>query len=88
MNLKETSREAYKILGVAPECTTKELRIAFVALAKVHHPDTGGSAEAFRTINDAYLRVIASRKEGERPTRVEGRVVLYGLGKVRLRTSN
>jgi len=88
MNLKETSREAYKILGVSPECTTKELRTAFVALAKVHHPDAGGSAEAFRTINDAYLRVIAIRKEGSHPPRGEGRVVSYGLGKVRLRTSN
>jgi curved DNA-binding protein CbpA len=45
----------YDVLGVAPTAPTSELRRAYVALARQHHPDRdGGDAEAMRAINDAW----------------------------------
>lgn len=44
----------YDRLGVAPEASTGELREAYVALARRHHPDAGGDAGAMRDLNEAW----------------------------------
>ncbi len=45
----------YEVLGVPASAPTSEVRRAYVALARQHHPDRdGGDAEAMRAINDAW----------------------------------
>jgi hypothetical protein len=45
----------YDVLGVAPDADTAEVRQAYLALARRHHPDrAGGDALRMRTINDAW----------------------------------
>ncbi len=45
----------YEVLGVARTAPTSEVRRAYVALARQHHPDRrGGDASAMRTLNDAW----------------------------------
>jgi curved DNA-binding protein CbpA len=48
------SADYYRILGIAPSATAAEIKTAYHAAAKHAHPDAGGSAEAMRTINEAY----------------------------------
>lgn len=43
------------MLGVAPAASTAEVRRAYLALARVHHPDrTGGNATQMRAVNEAW----------------------------------
>ena len=44
----------YEILGVKAEATKAEIINAYKAMAKVHHPDTGGTQEAFVKLRKAY----------------------------------
>lgn len=45
----------YDVLDVAPTAPTAEVRAAYVALARVHHPDrTGGDATRMRAVNEAW----------------------------------
>ncbi|MEV4317022.1 DnaJ domain-containing protein [Actinocrispum sp. NPDC049592] len=44
----------YELLGVAPDASTSEIRSAYRALAKVMHPDAGGTAGTFRLLREAY----------------------------------
>lgn len=45
----------YDVLGVPSTAPTSEVRRAYVALARQHHPDRdGGDADAMRAINDAW----------------------------------
>ena len=56
----------YDVLGVAPTAPTSEVRRAYVALARRHHPDRdGGDADAMRAINDAWATL---RDPGRRAT--------------------
>ncbi len=49
------SKDYYKILGVEKNASADDLKKAFRALAHKHHPDkTGGDAEKFKEINEAY----------------------------------
>ena len=62
----------YDVLGVGPTAPTSEVRRAYVALARRHHPDrAGGDADAMRAINDAWatlrdpaLRAVYDRTLG------------------------
>jgi DnaJ domain len=46
----------YDTLGVARTAPTSEVRRAYVALARQHHPDrAGGDPDAMRAINDAWM---------------------------------
>lgn len=45
----------YEVLGVAATAPLAELRAAYVALARVHHPDrSGGDATRMRAVNEAW----------------------------------
>ncbi|WP_132124307.1 J domain-containing protein [Actinocrispum wychmicini] len=44
----------YELLGVPPTASTSEIRTAYRALAKVMHPDAGGTAGTFRLLREAY----------------------------------
>lgn len=45
----------YDLLGVAPSADAAELRRAYLALARRHHPDRiGGDPTAMRSVNDAW----------------------------------
>lgn len=44
----------YNILGVARTASQDDIKKAFRKLAMTHHPDKGGDAAQFQTINEAY----------------------------------
>jgi hypothetical protein len=56
-----------RALGLSWPCTADDLKGVYRRLAMETHPDRGGSAEAFRRVNDAYQRlsalVVAPREE-------------------------
>lgn len=59
----------YDVLGVASTAPTAEVRKAYVALARLHHPDrTGGDANRMRAVNEAWATL-----------RDPGRRALYDL---------
>lgn len=46
--------DPYDILAIPPSSETSEVKQAFRALSKVHHPDKGGDERVFHTITLAY----------------------------------
>ncbi|GAB3435282.1 J domain-containing protein [Actinophytocola sediminis] len=44
----------YELLGVPPGASATEIRSAYRTLAKVMHPDAGGTAGTFRLLREAY----------------------------------
>jgi DnaJ domain len=70
--------DPYKVLGVTPEVSDGELRRAYRALVKRHHPDhNSGSPESsarFAQIQEAYASVARAREAaGPSPNRAAGR---------------
>jgi hypothetical protein len=71
----------YEVLGVPPNATPDEIRRAYLALARRHHPDAGGTADEMRRLNEAWAAlstvpasapVSRAQRTGEatrRPTR-------------------
>ena len=52
--------DPHEILGLAPGATSQEVREAFRAKSKKHHPDLGGDAWAFRIVVRAFEVLNAS----------------------------
>ena len=50
---------ALAVLGLEPGASADAIKQAHRRLVKQHHPDMGGSAEAFRRVNEAYQSLIA-----------------------------
>ena len=48
----------YQMLGLQETNNIEEIRSAFRKLVKAHHPDQGGSPEFFRSLNQAYTRLV------------------------------
>jgi len=48
----------WDVLGVQPGATQADIREAFRALARIHHPDAGGTPEDFRRLRLAYDEAI------------------------------
>ena len=45
-------------LGLDSGAGTEAIKRAFRRLVKLHHPDVGGSLEAFRRVSEAYQQLI------------------------------
>lgn len=61
----------YELLGITPSASGKEIEVAYRALARTAHPDTGGNAGLFRlikmahdTLGDAARRAAYDRSLG------------------------
>jgi curved DNA-binding protein CbpA len=52
----------YELLGIPLTCTQEEIKSAYRKKALETHPDKGGSAEAFRTISEAYDKIKDAEK--------------------------
>lgn len=52
----------YKILKIPKTATDDEVKSAFRKLALIHHPDKGGNAETFKSISEAYTKILNGRK--------------------------
>ncbi len=59
-----TNPDPYRVLGVSRQASPAEIKAAFRALVKRHHPDAGGESEAIVAINAAWalLRDPARRR--------------------------
>ena len=44
----------YSILQVRPDASPEEVRAAYRRIAKLYHPDAGGTSEAFQSVQEAY----------------------------------
>lgn len=57
--------DLYAILGVPPAATEADIKRAYRAAAKLHHPDAGGRPGAMDPINDAYAVLSDPMKRRE-----------------------
>lgn len=57
--LGDARSEALSVLGLKTDASQEAIKQAFRTLVKQHHPDLGGSADAFRRVNDAYQLLMA-----------------------------
>jgi len=62
------SGDPYRVLGVAPDATTAEVKRAYRTLAKRHHPDAAGPAATarFLAIQQAYEDITAGHARATR----------------------
>jgi DnaJ-like protein len=56
---------AYEILALPSESGLATVKRAYRRLARLHHPDRGGSPEAMRAVNLAYRQLRSHRPEPE-----------------------
>lgn len=54
MSIKSVGSFSSKYFVISNETSIDELKKQYYRLAKIHHPDTGGSNESFREMNDEY----------------------------------
>ncbi len=52
--LYNNNMKYYRTLGVSPDSTPDEIKSAYRAKAKLHHPDKGGDENIFKEVNEAY----------------------------------
>jgi len=57
--------DPYQVLGVNPQASHGEIKAAYRALVKRHHPDAGGDAEAMLAVNAAW-EVLGDRQQRRR----------------------
>jgi hypothetical protein len=55
-------KSAWQVLGCSPADCEQVIRERYLALARQHHPDRGGTAQEMCRINDAYEEIVASRE--------------------------
>ncbi|MBS7262171.1 MAG: DnaJ domain-containing protein [Eubacteriales bacterium] len=63
----------YRELGVTPESSDRQVRSAYIRLARRYHPDGGemGDEEALKRINTAYDNIRRDREKKERLPEVD-----------------
>lgn len=44
----------YRVLGVSPDSTPDQIKLAWRELARRHHPDKGGDSDVFKSIKESY----------------------------------
>jgi molecular chaperone DnaJ len=59
------AKNYYEILGIDKKATKDDVKKAFRKLAQKHHPDKGGSEDAFKEITEAYSILSDDRKRRE-----------------------
>ncbi len=64
--------EPHEVLGIAADATPEQVREAFHAKSKKHHPDAGGDEWAFRIVARAY-QILSARPDGARMARPPSR---------------
>ncbi len=66
--MPQSARDPYVVLGVVASASGAEIKAAYRALVKQHHPDAGGDEEAILAINAAWevLRDRDRRAEHDR----------------------
>jgi molecular chaperone DnaJ len=52
--MPQPASDPYAVLGVVPSATTAEIKAAYRALVKRHHPDAGGDDERILALNAAW----------------------------------
>jgi molecular chaperone DnaJ len=52
--LGPSSPDPYTLLGVSPQASTAEIKAAYRALVKRHHPDAGGNDDTILALNAAW----------------------------------
>ena len=52
----------HTVLGVSNNASEEEIKAAYFKSVKTAHPDSGGSAEAFQKINQAYEEALSTSK--------------------------
>jgi phage gp29-like protein len=52
------SAKSEELFNVGKKTTKADIRQQYRALAGIHHPDKGGSPEKFRSLNDAYNKIM------------------------------
>ena len=55
----DSRADALAVLGLKVGASAEAIKRAHRRLVKQHHPDMGGSAEAFRRVNEAYQRLVS-----------------------------
>jgi len=58
-------KDYYDILGVKRDASADDIKKAFRRLARKHHPDTGGSEDKFKELNEAYEVLSDSEKRSQ-----------------------
>jgi hypothetical protein len=53
----------WEVLGVKPDATREDIRNAFRALSRVHHPDLSGNEEDFKRLNEAFKQGMSVTKK-------------------------
>jgi hypothetical protein len=56
-------QDPYRELGVSPRASEHAIRERYRELARLHHPDRGGSVEAMSRINAAYERILRHQEQ-------------------------
>ncbi|MBA4370189.1 MAG: molecular chaperone DnaJ [Coriobacteriaceae bacterium] len=59
------ARDFYEVLGVKRDAGADEIKKAFRRLSRKHHPDTGGTEEKFKELNEAYQVLSAPEKRAQ-----------------------
>ncbi|MEB3271183.1 MAG: J domain-containing protein [Synechococcus sp.] len=69
-----SGQDPYAVLGLSPQASREEIKAAYRALVKRHHPDAGGDDQRILALNAAWevLRDEQSRRRWDASRRVAG----------------